>query len=154
MSVALLKSRPDPGLWTSDQFLDFYMSRPEGERWQLIDGLAMMMVSPTKVHQRIGRNLLNRLDEALERQGTELLAYYDFAIRIPGVDGFSPEPDVVVVDGAADYRHYADRFYLVAEVISPSNTAELIERKLELYRSHPDNLYCLTVSQDSVEVKL
>ena len=39
-------------------------------------------------------------------------------------------------------------------MISPSNTAEMIERKLELYRSHPDNLYCLTIDQDSVHVAL
>ena len=48
----------DPRLWTADQFLDFYMTRPDGERWQLVDGLAMMMVPPTSVHQRIGKNLL------------------------------------------------------------------------------------------------
>ncbi len=30
----------------------------------------------------------------------------------------------------------------------------MIERKLELYRGHPDNLYCLTVDQDSVHVTL
>lgn len=30
----------------------------------------------------------------------------------------------------------------------------MIERKLELYQTHPDNLYCLTVDQDSVHVTL
>ena len=30
----------------------------------------------------------------------------------------------------------------------------MIERKLELYQSHPENLYCLTVDQDSVHVSL
>jgi Uma2 family endonuclease len=52
----------------------------------------------------------------------------------------------------ATYTYYDEQFFLVAEVISPSNTAEMIERKLELYRSHPDNLYCLTIDQDSVHV--
>jgi hypothetical protein len=28
----------------------------------------------------------------------------------------------------------------------------MIDRKLELYQSHPDNLYCLTIDQDSVHV--
>ena len=30
----------------------------------------------------------------------------------------------------------------------------MIERKLELYQSHPDNLYCLTIDQDLVHVTL
>jgi hypothetical protein len=30
----------------------------------------------------------------------------------------------------------------------------MIGRKLELYRSHPDNLYCLTIDQHSVHVAL
>ena len=41
------------GLWTADQFLEFHMTRPDEERWQLVDGLAMMMTPPTRVHQKL-----------------------------------------------------------------------------------------------------
>jgi Uma2 family endonuclease len=63
-------------------------------------------------------------------------------------------PDVLVVDAEASYERYASSFYLIAEVNSPSSTSEMIERKLELYRSHPDNLYCLEIDQDAVHVAL
>ncbi|RAI32094.1 hypothetical protein CH341_32350, partial [Rhodoplanes roseus] len=29
-----------------------------------------------------------------------------------------------------------------------------ISRKIELYQRHPDNLYCLTIAQDEVRVRL
>jgi hypothetical protein len=41
---------------------------------------------------------------------------------------------------------------LIAEVISPSNTAEMIERKVDRYCRHPRNLYVLTLDQDRVQV--
>jgi Uma2 family endonuclease len=153
--TALPARRPnDARLWTADQFLDFLMSRPDEERWQLVDGLAMMMVPPSFVHQRIVSNFEALLNVALKANRPDLFAYGNVGLRIPGVDNFHPQPDVVVCTAEADYVYYRERFSLVAEVLSPSNTAEMIERKLELYRSHPDNLYCLTIDQDSVHVAL
>ena len=87
--------REHPRLWTADQFLDFYASRPEGERWQLVDGLAMMIVPPNLVHQRISGNLERLLNDALEAHRPDLYAYRETGIRIPGVNDFNPEPDVV-----------------------------------------------------------
>jgi Uma2 family endonuclease len=144
----------DPRLWTADQFLEFYMTRPDGERWQLVDGLPMMMTPPTRPHQKIAKNLLFLLDGTLRRSRPDLEAYYEIGIRIPGVEDFNPEPDLLVVDTNAQFERYAEKFFLIAEVTSPSNTAEMIERKLERYREHPDNLYCLMIDQDSVHVAL
>jgi Uma2 family endonuclease len=141
-------------LWTADQFLAFYSGRPDGERWQLVDGLAMMMVPASLPHQKISKNLLLLLESALARSRPELEAFYEIGVRVPDVDDFNPEPDLLVIAKDASFGRYADRFFLVAETISPSNTAEMIDRKIELYRSHPDNLYCLTVDQDSVHVTL
>jgi Uma2 family endonuclease len=142
------------GLWTADQFLDFYMTRPDEERWQLVDGLAMMMTPPTVRHQRIAKNLARLIDDALELNRPELICLHETGLRVSGIEHFNPQPDLVVFGTDIDFDRYVDDFYLVAEVISPSNTAEMIERKIELYQSHPDNLYCLTVDQDSVHVTL
>jgi Uma2 family endonuclease len=141
-------------MWSADQFLDFYLTRPNGERWQLVDGLPMMMTPPNKVHQRLARNLEHLLDAALLVSRPDLLTYRELGVRLPGDRNFNPEPDLVVVTADASYTYYDDRFFLVAEVISPSNTAEMINRKVELYQRHPDNLYCLTIDQDSVHITL
>jgi Uma2 family endonuclease len=148
------EARPLPGLWTADQFAEFCLTRPDGERWQLVDGLAMMMVPPTPIHQKLGKNLLYLLDRALAQHRPNLEAFYELGLRIPASPDFSPQPDVLVVEAAPLPERYVEQYYLVAEIISPSNTAEMIDRKLELYRSHPDNLYCLTIDQDSPHVTL
>ncbi|WP_414831879.1 Uma2 family endonuclease [Afifella sp. YEN Y35] len=142
------------GLWTADQFLEFYMTRPDEERWQLVDGLAMMMVPPDVEHHKIGKRLTRLLDDALATSHPEWEAFEEMGVRIAGVADFNPEPDVVVVPTAEISGRYATIFFLAAEVISPSNTAEMIARKIELYQRHPDNLYCLTVAQDEVRVRL
>ena len=151
--VRSLRQERDPRLWTADQFLDFYMTRPEGERWQLVDGLAMMMVPPTVRHQRIAQEpFAVARSRARYPQSRSQRCSTRSASGSRALDDFNPEPDLLVIRADASFDRYADQFFLVAEVISPSNTAEMIERKLELYRSHPDNLYCLTIDQDAVHV--
>jgi Uma2 family endonuclease len=144
----------DPRLWTADQFLEFYMTRPDGERWQLIDGLAIMMLPPSMLHQRVVGNLSRLLNDALGKSRPDLFAYENIGLRIPGVSDFNPQPDIAVCSSRAEGVYYQERFYLVAEVFSPSNRIEMTDRKLELYRTHPDNLYCLTLEQDAVHVAL
>jgi Uma2 family endonuclease len=155
--TALTKQKPQEagsGLWTADQFLDFYMTRPDEERWQLVDGLAMMMVPASFLHQRLTDNFKSLLKEALKAKSRDLYPFENVGLRIPGVRDFNPQPDIAVCRADLAHEYYADRFFLAAEVISPSNTAEMIDRKLDLYRSHPDNLYCVTIDQDSVHVAL
>jgi Uma2 family endonuclease len=130
---------------TAVEFLKFLKFRPNEERWQLIEGVAMMMTPPTYVHQIIALNLNYLLFEALESKGLELLVVNDGGVRLRSMPDFLPRPDVVVVPGIAEYRSYAERFLLVTEVLSPSNTKSLIARKLRFYKSHPHNLYCLVI---------
>jgi Uma2 family endonuclease len=154
MTAVSARQGRDPRLWTAEQFLDFVTTRPNEERWQLVDGIAMMMVPPSFTHQRIGRNLFALLDRALTAYRPDLVVFYETGVRIPGVEDSNPMPDLLVVRSDANFERYAEHFQLVAEIISPSNTAEMIERKLELYRSHPDNLYCLTVDQNAPHIAL
>ena len=42
--------------------------RPDEERWELIDGIALLMSPSTARHQRIVSNLIRRLDELAERR--------------------------------------------------------------------------------------
>ena len=42
---------------TIEEFLAFTESRPQEERWELIEGVAVMNPSPTKWHQVIASNI-------------------------------------------------------------------------------------------------
>ena len=128
-----------------DEFLKFAKTRPKGEYWQLIEGVAIMMNPPTMVHQVVALNLRDLLKEALGAQELDVFVVNEIGVRVPGVTNFLPRPDVVVVPGIASYQVYADRFLLVAEVLSPSNTKSLIAQKVRHYKQHPDNLCCLVI---------
>jgi Uma2 family endonuclease len=50
-------TRRNSQLLSIEAFRAFIAVRPEEERWELIDGAAVMMTPPTKAHQRIASNL-------------------------------------------------------------------------------------------------
>ena len=66
--------RSRPGL-SVEAFRAFYQGRPDEERWELIDGVPMMMAPPTFLHQRIASNLERMLNDALETRDPARAAY-------------------------------------------------------------------------------
>ena len=48
------------------EFHAFYNERPEREKWELIDGVAITMSPPTLMHQRISANLELFVNRRLE----------------------------------------------------------------------------------------
>jgi Uma2 family endonuclease len=138
-------ARPYSGSMDLDEFMAFLQMRPKEERWHLIEGIAVMMAPPSLAHQRIALNLCELLNLAFAAQASDLYAYHEIAIRLPGLLNFQPQPDVVVVPGAAGYESYAEDFRLVAEILSPSNTRAEIDLKMRRYREAPGNLYAVVI---------
>jgi Uma2 family endonuclease len=128
-----------------DEFMSFLQTRPNGEHWELIEGVAVMTAPASYAHQRIAFNLCSLLNTAFTARRPDLFAYFDVGVRLPGVRNFQPQPDVAVVPGVAGYELYSERFLLAAEVLSPSNTREEIELKLRRYCEAPDNLYAVVI---------
>jgi Uma2 family endonuclease len=142
-----------PGRFDVDAFMAFLESRPEKEKWQLVDGVAQRIVTPPLiVHQSIAAELAFALNCALRSSRPDLFAYSETGLRLPDVRDFQPEPDVSVLPRKAPEGHWSDQFALVAEVLSPSNDHEKIDRKVELYATGPDCLHVLVISQDAVKV--
>jgi Uma2 family endonuclease len=133
-------------------FRAWLASRPDEEHWELIEGVPMMMTPPNRRHQRIASNLETLLNAALQRHIPGFAAYQAIGINIVSTVPYDPEPDVAVIreDENPDPR-YADRFYLVAEVLSESDKG-IIESKRDIYRAHPSCMCILLVRQDRVEI--
>lgn len=136
---------PLSGTMDVDEFMALLETRPDGERWDLIEGVAVMMAPPSVAHQRIAYNLCSLLISAFTARGLDLFAYLGIGVRTPGVTNFQPAPDVAVLPGVAGYDLYSERFQLVAEILSPSNTRREIDLKLRRYREAPENLYSLVI---------
>ena len=147
-------ARPYSGTMDVDEFMAFLETRPKEERWHLIEGIAVMMAPPSLAHQRIAWNLCELLNRAFAAKGSDLFAYHEIAIRLPGVLNFQPEPDVVVAPGTAGYELYSEDFRLVAEILSPSNTRTEMELKFRRYREAPGNLYALLIEPRELFVEV
>jgi Uma2 family endonuclease len=147
-------ARPASGTMDVDEFMAFLETRPKEERWHLIEGIAVMMASPTKAHQRIALNLRDLLMRSIAARGLDLYAYHEQAVRSPGLINFQPEPDVVVAPDNSDYERYLDNFQLVAEVLSPTNTRREIDLKLHHYREAPGNLYAVVIDSRKILVEI
>ena len=145
---------PASGTMDVEEFMAFLQTRPDGERWDLIEGVAVMMAPASYAHQRITRNLCELLNSAFAAKGLDLFAYFDAGVRSPGVRNFQPQPDVVVVPGVAGHDYYSERFQLAGEVLSPTNTPAEIELKLRRYREAPDNLYVVVVEPREFRVEI
>jgi Uma2 family endonuclease len=130
-------------------------SRSDEQHWELIDGVPTLRQPLTKAHQRIASNLELLLNDALVRAAPERAAYQRVGLNLgPVVENYDPEPDVVVIDveESSDER-YADRFYLIAEVVSASERPK-IEGKREIYKRHDACNCILTIRQDRHEVRV
>src|SRR6266851_10119531 len=133
-------------------FRAWLASRPDEEHWELIEGVPMMMTLPNRRHQRIASNLESLLNAALRRHNPTLVAYHDIGVNVVSTVPYDPEPDVAVIreDENPDPR-YADRFYLVAEVLSESDKG-IIENKRGIYRAYPSRTCILLGRQDRLEI--
>jgi Uma2 family endonuclease len=152
-----------PSFWTVESFRSWAEARPDEERWELIDGVAILMHPPTLAHQRIAGNLEQLLNDALETHAPGFLAFQRPGLDLgPEFTNYQPEPDVAVVD--VDFRpgqRYAARFHLAAEVISPSdnrkereNDEVWAEKKRAVYHDHPACRCVLVIEQERYEVRL
>jgi Uma2 family endonuclease len=135
-----------PPCTSVELFRRFLDGRPEKERWELINGVAVRMERPTLGHQYVTQNLQHLLNDALEIHAPMLTAFLWIGLNIaPSVKSHDPAPDIVVTD--------IDRFYLAAEITSPSDRIH-VERKRGVYKLHETCACILTVQQDWIEVRV
>ena len=127
-------------------------SRPEHERWELLDGAPMLMAPPRERHQRIVMNLAGRLDALAEPRDCRALP--GLAILSAAMDDFAPIPDVVVRCEPPLPEGYAADPLLVAEVLSPSTMSLDRGRKIDFYRTVPSLAVLLIVYSDEARVEV
>jgi Uma2 family endonuclease len=136
---------------TMKQFHAFRDERPKEEKWELIDGVPMMMPPSTLMHQRIGANLDRLLNAQLEKVRPEWRSDREVGVWLKGDEKYNPEPDVTVIDAAiAIGQIYVQRFYFVAEVLSENDKKAVLEAKLGYYQGHEHNRCVLFVRQDRI----
>ena len=142
------------GTMNVDDFMVFLETRPDKERWDLIDGVAVKMTPVSYAHRRITQNLSELLNHAFEARNNDLFAYIGTCVRCPRVRSFQSMPDIAVVPGVSDYDLYSEHFQLVAEVLSPTNRRQEIDLKLRRYREAPENLYAVVIEPREFRIEI
>jgi Uma2 family endonuclease len=146
---------PDPpreARLTPQAFLDMVEERPNGEYWELIEGVAILNAAPTTWHQRIIQNISGVLDAAKEAQGATWMPLLGVSTRVPASPGSLPRPDFFVLEGEMIETHTTDNALVVFEVLSRSNTKKDRDWRKQVYGSISNCQQYVTISAKKLEV--
>ncbi len=134
------------------EYQDWVASKPDDERWELLDGVPVLMSPTSGRHQRIVANLVRRLDDLAERRGCSALP--GLSVLSEAMDDFAPVPDIVVQSGSLPRDGYTRDPLLVAEVLSPSTMSADRGRKTDFFRTVASLQCLLIVYQDDARVEV
>ena len=135
---------------TVEEFLAFTETRPDEERWELIEGRPVLQASPTKSHQIIANNIV-RLAVVLEAQTKRAtwVPLHGVGTIVPVSPNSLPQPDVMVLENALagdDFSNFTDDALVLFEVISRSNTGADQAWRRRVYASIPNCQHYVTVA--------
>ncbi|MCL2857796.1 MAG: Uma2 family endonuclease [Oscillospiraceae bacterium] len=101
-----------------------YCTWDDGERWELIDGVAYMLAAPSEKHQRVSMNFTEQFLSLLSSNGRLYAAPFDVRLDADGEDDTVVQPDLVIICDRSkiDEKGCKGAPDLVIEILSPSNT--------------------------------
>jgi Uma2 family endonuclease len=142
------------GPMTVEEYFAFTDTRPDNEKWELIDGEPILNASPSALHQKILLNLIFLLG-AIERQRTQSWE------AIPGIgvrvsDTSLPEPDLFILPAGTirsnPYSRETRDVLAAVEILSPSTVERDLRWKRTAYTSLPSLTHYVVIAQDAVDV--
>ena len=137
---------------TVEEFLAFLESRPDGEKWELIEGVAVLSPSPTEWHQIICANLIHVLMTHKIEAGASWLPMPGVGMRVPVSLKSLPQPDVFVKEGAAADSHVTDDAVVIFEVLSRSNSRKDRAWRKRVYGSVLNCQHYVTIATKRAEI--
>jgi Uma2 family endonuclease len=139
---------------TIEEFLAFTASRPDEERWELIEGVPVRNASPVDYHQQIVGNIYRILWSLRETIDAPWWPLLGIGTRVPGSPNSLPQPDVMVLPrpNTGTPTPVAEDALILFEVLSPSNTAADQAWRKRVYASIPNCQHYVTVSQKAFHV--
>jgi Uma2 family endonuclease len=147
------KLAPDQQM-TIPEFLAFTATRPDGERWELIEGVAVLNASPTDVHQIIVLNIATFLMNEKTRRGLPWLPSIGIGTEVPISPNSLPQPDVFVMEGPAKGSHVTNDALVIFEVLSRSNTKADQAWRKRVYSSVGNCEHYVTVSLKAADISV
>jgi Uma2 family endonuclease len=150
MGVPVISTDP----MTVEEFYAFTDTRPDDEKWELIEGEPVLNASPSPTHQWIVKNLIIALGIRERQPQASWAILPGLGVRVSRTD--RPEPDVLVIPRSvfsAD-RSKRDTSEVIAafEILSPSTAERDLRWKRTAYTGLPSLTYYVVIAQDAVDV--
>lgn len=145
--MGILQRKTGPYALTADEFYAFTESRPDGEKWELIEGKPVLSPSASFKHQTIVGNLIFAL--RLRRTG-EWIANPGIGVKIAETN--IPIPDVLVRPATLLEDWKCDDIIVAFEVLSPSTADHDLRWKRKVYSELTSLQHYVVVAQDEAEI--
>ncbi|MGH7636071.1 MAG: Uma2 family endonuclease, partial [Gemmatimonadaceae bacterium] len=133
----------------------FYAARdaaPPGERWELVDGEALVTPSPHWAHQGVVVQLLVRLEPYVREHGLGAIFTSPLDVRLQA--GLILQPDILVVP-AGELQRRSDivkRLLLAIEVVSPSSARfDRVKKRPAYQRNRVPEYWIVDPASQTVE---
>ncbi len=153
MQDLLQESQPATEGFTFKQFLAFVESRPDHERWELIEGVIELNATATDFHQIIVTNLVSYLDAAAQREGDSWMVLPGLGIHLPSDDSNAPNPDVLVRPTPLSSVHFCNDALIIVEVLSRSTRRKDLTTKREYYTKLPSLEHYIIIEPQQLLVR-
>jgi Uma2 family endonuclease len=142
------------GPMTVEEYFAFTDTRPDNEKWELIDGEPILNASPSRSHQTIFWNLALLIGTIQRQRPQSWEAGPGVGVRVS--DTSLPEPDIFIVPAGSarrdPYGRETSDVLVAFEILSPSTAERDLRWKRTAYTSLPSLTHYVVIAQDAVEV--
>ena len=136
---------------TVEAFHAFTADRPHWEKWELIDGEAIVQATPAKRHQIIVSNLLSDLDRFRQANGADWLSIGGIGTRVKDDAHNEIVPDVMILPRGDDLENWTYDILVAFEVLSPGSVRRDMVRKRDFYTRIHSLTHYFVLAQDRRE---
>ena len=134
----------------AEAFFRFLETRPDGEMWELFDGVPVLNPTPVYPHQRVVANLLRLLGNIQIERNAAWTVIPGIGVRVSDIS--VPVPDVMILPRRRDNAHVCDDMIVAFEVLSLSTRKRDLDWKRNAYAGLPSVLHYVIIAPGKVEI--
>jgi Uma2 family endonuclease len=146
MGVPHLDSAP----MSAEEFFAFTATRPDDEKWELIEGEPILNASASRLHQKIIGNVFFDLTELSRQKDAGWEVIPGIGVRLSKIS--VPVPDLLIRPNDDLKGVECDDTIIAFEVLSPSTANYDLRWKRKAYATLPSLRQYVVIAQDAVEV--
>jgi Uma2 family endonuclease len=146
MDVPVRKAEP----MNVEEFFAFTDSRPDDEKWELIEGEPVLHATPLSPHQTIVANVITWLHNFRRARRSSWIVIPGIGVRVSSTS--VAEPDVLIRPTMPRVGRECDDPIVTIEVLSDSTADRDLRWKRKAYARLPSLMYYVVIAQDAVEV--